>query len=97
MTSKTVKAWVVELKVATTTAATLGMGVVLAVLNDTQANSDLLWGPPPVQALELAVIPTVINFVTGYITKHTPRPDLGVPAQQTVLGVVTGRDGTKGV
>jgi hypothetical protein len=79
--NKTLSAWVVELKVASMTGATLGMGIVLAVLNDTQANSDLLWGPAPVQSLELAIIPTLINFVTGYITKHTPRPELNEDGQ----------------
>lgn len=90
--NKWAKAWVTELKVKTMTSATLGMGVVLAILNDTQTNNDLLWGPPIAQGLEAALVPTLINYVTGWITKHTPRPDLGVPAVQQVAV----KDGTKG-
>lgn len=65
--------WAVELKVKAMTGVSLLCGVGVAVLNDVQADSTLLPGPPWTQALVLALVPTVAGFLTGYQTKHTPR------------------------
>lgn len=69
--------WKIELKVIAATAATFAASVVVAVLNAVQDNHALL-GPIPaaLQFVIVAVIPTAITFVSGYMAKHTPRlPD----------------------
>lgn len=66
--------WKIELKVIASTAATFGVSLVLAVLNEVENHHDLL-GPTPgvLQFMILAVIPTAITFASGYLARHTPR------------------------
>lgn len=68
--------WAVELKVKAMTIVTALCGVGIAVLNDVEADNSLIPGPSWVQALILVVIPTGVNFLTGYKTRHTPRNTL---------------------
>lgn len=64
----------VEVKVKASTAATLGAGIAIAVLNDVQADSSLL-GPIPgwLQAPLLALIPAALTWLAGYQARHTVR------------------------
>lgn len=67
--------WMIELKVIAASAATFAVSVIVAVLNAVQAHHELL-GPTPgtLQFVILAVIPTAVTFLGGYLAKHTPRP-----------------------
>lgn len=67
------KRWAVELKVKSMTLVTALCGVGVAVLNDVEADNSLVPGPSWVQAAVLIVVPTAVNFLTGYKTRHTPR------------------------
>lgn len=66
--------WRIELKVIASTAATFGVSLVLAVLNEIQNHHDLL-GPLPgaLQFMILALVPSAITFLSGYMARHTPR------------------------
>lgn len=69
--------WKIELKVIAATAATFAVSLVLAVLNEIQNHHELLGSTPGVlQFMIVAVIPTAVTFLSGYLAKHTPRlPD----------------------
>lgn len=64
----------VETKVKASTAVTLIVGLVVAVLNDVEADASLL-GPLPawLQGLVLALVPGALVFLAGYRARHTPR------------------------
>lgn len=70
--------WKIELKVIAATAATLGVSVALAVLNTVAGDHELL-GPVPsaLQFVIVAVIPSAITFLSGYMARHTPRGPAG--------------------
>jgi len=71
---------VIEAKVIASTIATFVVSLVLAILNDVQSNHALLGSLPTwSQSVIIAVIPTAITFVSGYLTRHTPRTDIGQP------------------
>lgn len=67
----------VETKVKAASVATyLGLAALLAVLNGI-ADTNLVSGLPDViEVLVAPVIPAAIALVAGYVTRHTPRPDL---------------------
>ncbi|MFF2960484.1 holin [Streptomyces sp. NPDC057963] len=64
----------IEAKVKASTAATFGVGVAIAVLNDVAADSSLL-GPLPswLQAPLLALVPAGLTWLAGYQARHSPR------------------------
>lgn len=73
MTS-TGKRWAIEAKVIASTAASAGVGIVLAVLNDVQGDHELLGGTPAwLQTLILIVAPPLAAGLAGYQARHTPR------------------------
>lgn len=52
----------------------------LAVVNAVTANDNellIVALPDALEAFILPSVPAVVGFVTGWLTKHTPRPDLG--------------------
>jgi hypothetical protein len=69
--------WKIELKVIAATAATFAVSVVLAILNEIQNHHELLGSTPgALQFMIVALIPTAVTFLSGYMAKHTPRlPD----------------------
>jgi len=70
----TAKRWAVEAKVIAATCMSTGVGVAVAVLNDVEADHQMLGGLPAwAQALVLVVVPPVATFLAGYQAKHTPR------------------------
>lgn len=75
----------VELKVITTSIVSLLVGVGVAVGNAVEANHSLLGSlGPTYQAIILSIAPTLITAGVGYVTRHTPRPDLaGTPPAAT--------------
>lgn len=72
----------VEAKVkAGTAGAYLGLLALLAPLQAIQANLDLIaFLPDWLETLAIPLVPGLIVYVSGYVTKHEPRPDL--PASQ---------------
>lgn len=61
---------------AAAVASYLGLVALLAILNgvaDTNLVSAL---PDVVEVLVAPILPAAIALVAGYVTKHTPRPDL---------------------
>lgn len=64
----------IESKVKASTAVTLVVGLVVAVLNDVEADASLL-GPLPawLQGLVLALAPGALVFLAGYRARHTAR------------------------
>jgi hypothetical protein len=80
MTSPLQKRWVTELKVKTMTLAVAGTSCVIALLNEVAADNSLLGNLPAyVQVPVVVLIPTVVSYIVGWNTKHTPRPDLAGP------------------
>lgn len=80
MASTLARRWVVELKVLAMTAAVAAAGGGAAILNDVQTDNSLLGSTPAwLQALVLVAAPTGVTFLTGWATRHTPRPDLTPP------------------
>lgn len=72
--STTVTAWKIELKVIVSTAVAFVMSLLVALLNAIQAHHELLGSTPgSLQFVILAVIPTAVTFLGGYLAKHTPR------------------------
>lgn len=75
----------IESKVQSTATATLFASVGVAVLNAVAAHSELLGNLPPLaQFVILAALPPATTWLAGYVTPHTPRPDMytyGEPAQ----------------
>lgn len=70
----------VEAKVWASTAATLVVSVLIAGLNDVQTHPELLGSTPAwLQTLVIALVPTGATFLSGYMAKHTPRPDPTTP------------------
>lgn len=70
--------WMVEAKVVATTAAMALVGVGLTVLNEVPGNASLMGSVPGwLQGLITLAAPPLITFVTGWRTRHTPRPELG--------------------
>lgn len=68
---------VIERKVKVSTAATLGVSAVIAVLNQAVADDALMGSAPAwLQTLILLVVPPVVTFLGGWKAKHTPRPDV---------------------
>lgn len=76
-TPSTASRWVVELKVVATTVAVAIVSGIVEVLNQVAADHTLL-GPVPawLQGVVLVLVPTAVTFLSGWATKHTPRPDL---------------------
>ncbi|MFI6182505.1 hypothetical protein ACIA8R_43750 [Nonomuraea sp. NPDC051191] len=72
----------VERKVTAATAGSyLGLLAVLTVLQTVNADLDLIAGLPDwLESLAVPLLPGLITFVSGYKSKHTPRPDL--PSEQ---------------
>jgi len=67
----------IEKKVYAATGATTAVGVVIAVLNDVEANHQLLGSlPEAAQTAILAVIPGVLTFAAAWKVAHTPRPTI---------------------
>jgi hypothetical protein len=72
----TAKRWAVEAKVIASTAASAAAGIGVAVLNDVEADHQLLGGTPAwAQALVLVLVPPLAAFLAGYQARHTPRED----------------------
>jgi hypothetical protein len=66
--------WKIELKVIAATAATFAVSIAVALLNAVEAQHELLGSlPGALQFVTLAVIPTVVTFLSGYLARHTPR------------------------
>ncbi|MFJ9427611.1 holin [Streptomyces sp. NPDC101249] len=67
----------VEKKVTAATAGTfLGSTGLLAVLEAARDNTALVgWMPSGLAPFVLALVPTAITFVSGWVTRHTPRTD----------------------
>ncbi|MEU5863476.1 hypothetical protein ABZ815_20065 [Nonomuraea sp. NPDC047529] len=68
----------VERKVTAATAGSyLGLLTVLTVLQTVNTDLDLIaWLPDWLESLAIPLLPGLITYVSGYKTKHTPRPDL---------------------
>ena len=70
--------WLVEAKVVATTAAAALIGIGVSVLNEVPGNAALMGSVPGwLQGLLTLAGPPAITFVTGWLTKHTPRPEQG--------------------
>ncbi len=77
----------IEAKVLASAGAAAVIGVVIAVLNAVQNDPSLLGSLPTwLQSVILVAIPTVLTFLAGYSTPHTPRPDLGQGPVPPVAG-----------
>lgn len=65
----------VEKKVTAATAGTfLGSTALLSVLEAARDNAELVgWMPSGLAPFVLALVPTAITFVSGWVAKHTPR------------------------
>lgn len=64
----------VEAKVKAATSATFVVSLILAVLNDIEANSSLLHPLPSwLQVIVLALVPAAITFLSGWSAAHTSR------------------------
>jgi hypothetical protein len=69
----------VETKVTAATAGSyLGLLAVLTVLQAVNADLDLIgFLPDAVETLAIPLLPGLITYVSGFMAKHTRRPDLG--------------------
>lgn len=65
----------IELKVTSATIATALSGLTVWALRTYVFHDDL---PLPVSAAVQILVPAVVAFVAGWVTRHTPRPDLKV-------------------
>ncbi len=80
-----------EHKTIWTTVVALLAGAAVAALNGLQADSSLLGGiPATYQTLILALVPSLVVFLSGYAAPHTIRTDLA-PADDA--DVYAGLDG----
>ncbi|WP_101788634.1 holin [Nonomuraea indica] len=72
----------VESKVkASTAGAYLGLLAILAPLQAVQSDLDLIaFLPDWLETLAIPLLPGLVTYVSGYVAKHEPRPDL--PASQ---------------
>ncbi|MFI9553737.1 hypothetical protein [Nonomuraea endophytica] len=68
----------IERKVTAATAGSyLGLVAVLSVLQTVNTDLDLIaFLPDWLESLTIPLLPGLITWVSGYKTKHTPRPDL---------------------
>ena len=67
----------VELKVKVATAATYVGGVLLLGILNATTTANLIAGlPDVVEAFVAPGVLSLITFVSGYLAKHTPRPDI---------------------
>lgn len=67
-----------ELKVKVATAATYLAGVALLGFLNATTTADLIAGlPDVVEAFVAPGVVSLVTFISGYLAKHTPRPDLG--------------------
>jgi len=74
----TLNPWLVEAKVVATTVAATLIGVGVTFLNEVPGNASLMGSVPGwAQGAVTLIVPPAITFVTGWLTKHTPRPELG--------------------
>lgn len=72
--------WLIELKVRSMTVAAAAAGGAAAILNDVQGDNSLLGSTPAwAQTAVLVFAPAAAVFLSGWATRHTPRPDLDVP------------------
>jgi hypothetical protein len=71
----------VELKVKAGTAAAAVAGLVLWVLGRYVFKGAV---PDVVASWVYAIVPAAVTFAAGYLTRHTPRPDLAAPAPPAV-------------
>jgi hypothetical protein len=68
----------VEKKVVASTAAAFLVGAVVAFLNWSVGNSQLLGSLPSwAQVLAAFAVPPLVTFLSGWQAQHTPRPDTG--------------------
>lgn len=80
----TTKAPVEQKVVASTGAAYVAAFFLTAFINGAQSEDHaLLLGALPewVEVVLLPLLPAVATFLSGYMARHTPRPDLGEPNQ----------------
>lgn len=69
----------VETKVKAATVAAFGVGVAIALLNWTEANSQLLGSLPSwLQAVVTMAVPPLLTFLSAWQAQHTSRPDMGL-------------------
>ncbi|MEU8319623.1 hypothetical protein AB0C33_14720 [Nonomuraea sp. NPDC048881] len=70
----------VERKVTAATAGSyLGILAVLTVLQTVNADLDLIaWLPDWLESLAVPLLPGLITYASGYVTRHTARPDLPI-------------------
>lgn len=67
----------IEKKVSWATAGTILSTIVVAVLNGTVGNEQLLGSLPGwTQSFLIVVGPSLVTFVSGYMSPHTPRPEV---------------------
>ncbi len=67
----------VETKVQAATSLTLLASMAVSVLNAVTNDSHLLGSLPPLaQFVILTCAPTLLTFLGGYVSPHSPRPDL---------------------
>ncbi|GAA3145056.1 hypothetical protein GCM10010466_40190 [Planomonospora alba] len=68
----------VEKKVTASTAGSyLGLLALLTVLQTVNADLDLIaWLPDWLESLAVPLLPGLVTYAAGYVTRHTPRPDL---------------------
>jgi hypothetical protein len=70
----------IEIKVKVATVATyLGSLAALAVLNGITSTNLVAGLPDVIEVFVAPLIPAAITLVSGYVARHTPRPDLGQP------------------
>ncbi|MFB4294779.1 hypothetical protein ACBI99_44620 [Nonomuraea sp. ATR24] len=70
----------VEAKVkASTVGAYLGLLAILAPLQAVNGNLDLIeFLPDWLETLAIPLLPGLVTYVSGYVAKHEPRPDLPI-------------------
>lgn len=68
----------VERKVTAATAGSyLGLLAVLTILQAINADLDLIaWLPDCLESLAIPLLPGLTTYVSGYVARHTARPDL---------------------
>lgn len=64
----------IEKKVTAATAASASITFVLWVLSHFVFGAEV---PDAVAGIVAVVVPAIVTFVAGYVTRHTNRPDLG--------------------
>jgi hypothetical protein len=70
------KPWLAEAKVIAMTGATAALAAVALVLGGLPDNAELLGTVPPwLQGVVLVLAPSGVSYLTGWVTRHTHRPD----------------------